>query len=145
MSVNRWRNRPGDEYISSSTAWMAIQNRDMTQPPYALDEPRREVVLASIGEVCTARDWLLFAAHVRTNHVHVVVQCNETPEKAMTQMKAWASRRLTEAGLDTAQRKRWTRHGSTRYLWKPEDVEAALDYVLARQGEPMAVFPGPAP
>jgi hypothetical protein len=36
--------------------------------------------------------------------------------------------------------KRWTRHGSTRYLWKPEQVSAAVQYVVQKQGEAMHVF-----
>src|ERR1044071_8102876 len=29
----------------------------------------------------------------------------------------------------------WTRGASTRYLWKPAHVEAAIDYVLYSQGD----------
>jgi hypothetical protein len=35
---------------------------------------------------------------------------------------------------------RWARHGSTRWLWKDEDVRQALRYVIEEQGEPMALF-----
>ena len=38
------------------------------------------------------------------------------------------------------QTKRWTRHGSTRYLWKESNVLTAIRYVLYDQGEPMEVF-----
>ncbi len=37
-------------------------------------------------------------------------------------------------------RKWWTRHGSTRYLWQPDHVNAAIHYVVEEQGEPMAVW-----
>src|SRR6266403_1100209 len=37
--------------------------------------------------------------------------------------------------------KHGTRHGSTRYLWKDDDVVGAVEYVIMRQGEPMAVLP----
>jgi len=30
--------------------------------------------------------------------------------------------------------------GATRWLWKPENVSAAIRYVVDEQGEPMAVF-----
>ena len=42
-------------------------------------------------------------------------------------------------------RKRWARHGSTRWLWKSEHVSAALHYVVDEQGEPMALFQAPVP
>ena len=60
----------------------------------------------------------------------------------MNDFKAYASRKLNQAGLDKPDRKRWTRHGSTRYLWKPEQVQAAVDYVIHGQGSPMSVFEG---
>jgi hypothetical protein len=37
-------------------------------------------------------------------------------------------------------KKRWTRHGSTRYLRGDKQVAAALKYVVEGQGETMAVF-----
>jgi hypothetical protein len=52
---------------------------------------------------------------------------------------AYASRRLNGLRLDEPKRKRWAHHGSTRWLWKPQHVSAAMQYV-AEQGEPMSVF-----
>ena len=53
----------------------------------------------------------------------------------MNDLKSFASRRLNELGFEPADRKRWARHGSTRWLWKREDVLAALAYVIDKQGE----------
>ena len=52
----------------------------------------------------------------------------------MHAFKAYASRKLG------AGRKRWTRHGSTRYLWTDEDVKGAIRYVVEGQGELMAMY-----
>jgi REP element-mobilizing transposase RayT len=73
-------------------------------------------------------------------HVHVVVEAESLPEKVMNDFKTNASRTLNEIGIDALNRKRWARHGSTRYLWKPNDVSAAMHYVTSDQGEPMSVF-----
>jgi hypothetical protein len=64
----------------------------------------------------------------------------ETPEKILNQVKAYASRALNQKGFDNASRKRWTIHGSTRYLWNPDQVGSAIHYVIREQGEPMAVW-----
>jgi hypothetical protein len=80
---------------------------------------------------------MLLAAHVRTKHVHVVVAGDEKPEKILNDFKAYATRALPGAG---ANRRRWTRHGSTRWLWKDSEVLAAIRYVVEGQGKPMAVF-----
>ena len=98
------------------------------------------IVLQAIQEVCQYRGWSLLAAHVRTNHGHVVVQAFSPPEKVLNDFKAYASRHLNQAGIDGSDCKRWTRRGSTRYLWKPEQVEAAIHYTVREQGEPLAVY-----
>jgi REP element-mobilizing transposase RayT len=105
-----------------------------------MDRSRREVVLAALLERCQQRQWTLLAAHVRTNHVHMVVEAEARPERVMNDVKSYASRRLNQMRLDEPARKRWARHGSTRWLWKPEHVSAAIRYVVDEQGEAMAVF-----
>ena len=46
------------------------------------------------------------------------------------------------AGFDTVERKRWTRHGSTKHLFHDYEVADKIDYTLNRQGEPMSRFDG---
>ena len=96
--------------------------------------------MEAIQEVCGHRGWGLLAAHVRSNHVHTVVEAAIEPERVMNDFKAYASRRLNGMGLDGANRKRWARHGSTRWLWKPRHISAAMQYVVAEQGDAMSVF-----
>ena len=112
----------------------------MRHAPYALDQTRREAVLRSIQEVCAYRAWSLLAAHVRTTHVHVVIDGQASPERIMGDFKEYASRRLSQMRCDQPERKRWARHGSTRWLNTPESVAAAMRYVVHEQGEPMSVF-----
>ena len=78
--------------------------------------------------------------HVRTNHVHVVVEADVLPEKVMNAFKSYASRGPNRLEIDGGDRKRWARHGSTRWLWKDEDVQEAIRYVVSGQGEPMEVY-----
>jgi len=58
----------------------------------------------------------------------------------MNEFKAYASRELNRVGSDGPDRKRWARHGSTRWLWKDQDVMRAQQYVFDKQSEPMALF-----
>jgi REP element-mobilizing transposase RayT len=115
----------------------------MAQDQYSLDQLRREVVLDSLHKVCRFRGWTLFAAHVRSSHVHVVATSREKPEVVMTTLKAYASRALNDRGLDRPDRLRWVRHGSTRYLWTRASVMAAIHYVVHEQGAAMAVYENP--
>jgi hypothetical protein len=77
--------------------------------------------------------------HVRSNQVHSVVEAQIPPERVMNDFKAYAGRRLNGMGLDGTKRKRWARHGSTRWLWK-QHISAAMQYVVAEQGAAMSVF-----
>ena len=106
----------------------------MAQEPFVLEQAHREAVDAAIRDVCVHRSWTLHALNVRTNHVHLVVSAGSTPEQVMTSLKAWSTRRLREAGLIAEGVKPWSRHGSTRYLWREDQVKAACSYVLDAQG-----------
>ncbi len=141
-SVDHDHNQVGESFLPPDPEAERTEGERMTQPPYSLDGDRRAVVLETIREVAGHRGWSLWAVHVRSNHVHLVISAQATPEKVMADLKAYASRRLREKLNEPADRKRWTEHGSTRYLWKEEQVEAAVDYVLNRQGAPMAVHDG---
>src|SRR5258708_1510 len=131
---------PGTGLVEPSMARVASERERMKDLPYVMDQPRQECVLGSIKQHCAFRCWPLYAVHVRTNHVHAVVEAPAPPEKVLNEIKAYASRALNDAGLDTPDRRRWSRHGSTRYLWKRDEVDAAIAYVADQQGEPMAIY-----
>ncbi len=139
-SVHHSNNIPGTPIIPHKPDLVRHEKEIMDQPPYELDAPRRRIVLDTIIEVCQYRDWDLLAAHVRTNHFHVVVSALAQPEKVMNDLKSYTSRNLNNAGYDCRGRKRWARHGSTKYKWKPDEVEEAVDYVVREQGEAMEYY-----
>ena len=142
-SVDRDHNIAGTPYLPPNKARVMAEEKRMKQESYAMDRRRRVIVLEALREVCTRRGWRLLAAHVRSNHVHFVVSAQATPEKVVRDVKVQATRALDRTGLDGPARRRWTHHGSTRYLWKPEHVEAAIHYVVREQGMPMAVWTDP--
>ena len=107
---------------------------EITQPEIRLQPKERAIVTAAIKEVCEYREYSLRAVNVRTNHAHVVLSKPIKPEKIVNDLKAYSTRRLREAGSFGSD-KVWTRGASTRYLWKPEYVNAAIEYVLYSQGD----------
>ena len=112
----------------------------MLQGPYVLDRESRAVVLASLRTHCAHRGWNLLAAHVRSNHVHAIVEAEIRPERIMNEFKSYASRELNRLRSGGPNRRRWARHGSTRWLWKDQDVRQAIQYVVEEQGERMDLF-----
>jgi REP element-mobilizing transposase RayT len=133
-------NLVGSPSAPTSGARRRTSVRLLRSDPYSMDEHARAAVLGAIREVCEVKDWKLWACHVRGTHWHAVVTAQHQPELVMRTFKAYASRALNF--LDGSKRPRWVRHGSTRYLWAPEETARAMRYVVDGQGDPMAVHQG---
>jgi hypothetical protein len=56
----------------------------------------------------------------------------------MDTFKRYASRALNLMAPRQKGRIHWARHGSTKHLWSAEIIDAAIHYVLEKQGQPMA-------
>ncbi|MGD9560706.1 MAG: hypothetical protein AB7F88_01250 [Pyrinomonadaceae bacterium] len=108
---------------------------EMGQAPVMLDISQRRAVNEAIRDLCVSRNYHLHAQSVRTNHVHVAVAAAAKPERIADAMKAFATKRLRELGLVGATTRVWSRGRSRRYLWKPRDLEAAVNYVLYCQDD----------
>ena len=91
-SVDSRHNLLGAPLVEPDSMRVTFERNRMGQPPFFLDTESRAAVLEALHEVCASRDWTLFAAHVRTNHVHTVVEAGVSPEKVMNAFKAYASR-----------------------------------------------------
>jgi REP element-mobilizing transposase RayT len=139
-SVDREHNDFGTPYLDTDAGRENQAREAMSQPPYSMSGTERDIVCRALIELAESRGWQLLAAHVRSNHVHVVIQAERDPGRLMSDLKARASRNLTMAGFGDAERKRWTRHGSTRHLFREEDVEAKIRYTLDEQGERMSWY-----
>jgi REP element-mobilizing transposase RayT len=139
-SVDRLHHIYRSSLVSADTERTTNERARLRESPYTIQPEQRNIVLQSIREVCLHRGWTLRAAHVRSTHVHAVVESDSRPEAMMNAFKAYASRALNRSASGGDTRARWARHGSTRWLWKKDDIRAAVDYVTTGQGEPMAVY-----
>ena len=111
----------------------------LSDRPWVLDREARLLTLNAILAVCTRRQWVAHAVHIRSNHVHAVIGGEVRPERMLWDFKAYATRAFRSAGH--IRRRYWTDHGSTRYLWNQVSVQAAVAYVLDGQGAKMACYP----
>jgi REP element-mobilizing transposase RayT len=102
--------------------------------PVELNAQRRSSVELSITETCLIRKWLLHAASVRTNHVHVVVSIGfKSPDVALNALKANATRQMRQDGGWTLPHSPWVDKGSKRNLWNECSVALAIDYAVNGQ------------
>jgi REP element-mobilizing transposase RayT len=109
-----------------------------------LKKQGREITLEAIRSVCKHRRWIAHAIHIRTTHVHAVIAGDTTPERMLSDFKAYATRALRRELPEVKRRRYWGHRGSTRYLWNEVSLRAAIDYVLDGQGEKMACYSEPA-
>lgn len=106
-SVDRSHNLPGSRVLEADPTRAATERQGMLQTPYSLDRNSQAAVLEALREVRLHRRWILLAAQVRTNHVHVIVEAEVRPERVMNDFKSYASRWLNRLGRDGPERKRW--------------------------------------
>jgi REP element-mobilizing transposase RayT len=140
-SVDRHgRNSYGHPLVAANGTLRSATAARLPRTPFALTAEFRTAVLAAIRGVAAHRGWVLYAVHVRSNHVHVVVGGTAAPERMLNEFKVYASRGLNAIDSELHDRPKWTRHGSTKYLWKSGELEAAIHSVAEEQGEPMAVW-----
>jgi len=132
-SIDDRRNLPGQPALGNMPGLAKYEREQLKHPPTVMSHEQRQLVDHAVRGVCEHRAWRLLALNVRTNHVHVVVQGEDSPEKMMGDFKRWATRRLREAAMMSAETNVWAVHGSTRWLWRPEEVAEKVDYVLNGQ------------
>ena len=126
-AVDRRHNVPGTRLAEPRPKLRRNREASLKQAPFEMDADQGAVTLKAIREVCDYKHWELLAAHVRTNHVHAVVDTDAPPEFVMNTFKSYASRALN---LRAARLLRWARH-----------FEApAISYPVMRSPPPSATF-----
>ena len=134
-SYGRGMNRFGSKYVAPNVPLNDALRSDLKQEAITLNQNQRRLVQEAIEEVGAFRGYNILAINVRTNHAHAVVSKATKPEKIVNDFKAYATRRLRAERCFADISKVWARGASTRYLWKPRHVAAAVDYVLYSQDD----------
>jgi REP element-mobilizing transposase RayT len=137
------RRATGTRHRPAHPGLEAAMRSTMVQEPYALTAAHRPIVLEAIKKRSAHRNWQLLAIHVRSTHIHAIVDTPADASQALTAIKAAASEALNQAGFETPDRRRWTRHGSTRTLTSATALDRAIHYLVHGQGDPMSLYVAP--
>src|SRR5579883_894267 len=122
------------KFIPPNPGLEAYRRELMEQEPFLLNAEQRAVVRDAMVEVCSFRGWELFALHIRSNHVHGVVEAAVEGSRIVNPWKACGTRALRRAGLVAAEREIWA-HGASVHLRSTQHaVDGAVRYVLDGQG-----------
>ena len=94
-----------------------------------LTEQHRGAVAHEIARLSEYRDWKLWSANPRTNHVHVVVSAPEHSGKQVRdQMKANCTRVLRDLDAQFVDRPIWTTGGDWKCINCEDDLGQAIVY-----------------
>ena len=100
-----------------------------------LSESHRETTKTKIVEHCIHRDWKLWVANPRTNHVHVVVSApGYLGTKVRDQLKANCTSGLRKCDSQFMDRPVWTTKGDVECIWTKEELERVVQYAEETQG-----------
>src|SRR5207249_9910592 len=80
-SVDRDHSTYGTPYLPPDRGRCAREQAQLRASPYLLDASRRQVVLEAILALARRKAWRLWAVHVRSNHVHVVISAGGAVER----------------------------------------------------------------
>ncbi len=107
---------------------------------FLMNAEQREKALDAIINTCRYNHWHLYAAQIRTNHVHIVMQTDRSPDRATTSIKAYATQYLRKIVPQSSREKYWARGQSIKHLFNSMQVFRTMKYVIEEQGEEMAVY-----
>lgn len=124
------QNRYGAKLIPPNVPLKEKMKTEMRSEPFKLDPQGQIIVKEAITSVCVNRKYRLSALNVRPSHAHILLSSQAAPERITSTLKAHSTRRLRESGMIDSDTQVWSRGGSNRYLWKPQHVADAIDYVL---------------
>lgn len=113
----------------SNPALLKESQEKMTQPPMTLSPEMRQCVERAIREYAAEKQWTVLALNVRYNHVHLVIRAvNFTPEQVMKGVKTRATTNLKVMQFADRERKIWSHHGSTKYVFDEDYLQNAVRY-----------------
>ncbi|MEQ9454767.1 MAG: transposase [Phycisphaeraceae bacterium] len=130
-SIDKQHNTPQSSLLKPHPKRHTANMLQLKEPPLVLSPNQRQLLNNVIPEHCAFRGWRLYAHNVRTNHIHVVLAADTTPEDVMGKLKSRCSRMLRDQ--NESLRRVWTAHGSTRWLNDDAAIENAINYVMMMQ------------
>ncbi len=137
-------NRVSDPVESANPSLYRSAQSRLKCPPIQLTTEHAEIVLDQFQETCRFRGSRLEAVAIMFNHFHLVVGIDDTPDsKALSDLKAYASRSLNKRFGKPLSETWWTMGGSTRPLLDEAAIIAAIRYVFGKQPSPLVAWRSP--
>lgn len=137
-------NIPGTAVEADMPELRAAAMERMRGKPIYLSADQAAVVITQFQETASVRHWILLAAAVMSNHVHLIVGVvgDPDPNKLLHDFKSYGTRALNKQWPCPASETWWTKDGSKRKLPDESAVHNGVEY-LRRQHNPLAIYVAP--
>ena len=142
-SVDRKNNIFLTAKIKSNLNFHNVMHNLCKESAFIMNAAERETVLQSIIDTCNYSQWHLYAAHVRSNHLHIVLKSEKEPEKIAISLKAYATRYLKKHYPQLMRERFWSQGASTGYIYQSDFLFRAIQYAIEEQGKEMARYCDP--
>jgi REP element-mobilizing transposase RayT len=132
----------GTDYEPAIPGLQRAAVKQLSGPAIRLDLPKAELLVSQFQETAEHRRWTLLAVAIMVNHFHVVVQVPDDPDprRVLAGFKAYATRTLNQRFGKPPSGTWWTTNGSKRKLADGAALNAAVQYVLYKQPNPLIVW-----
>ena len=142
-SVDPKNNTFGTPRIKPNADLRNTMAKHCKESAFLMNVHERQTVLQSIIDTCQCSSWYLHAAHVRTNHVHIVMQAQKDPGQVAVSLKAYATRYLKKSNPELNREQYWARGSSEGHLFESTQLLRAIQYTIEEQGKEMALYCDP--
>ena len=132
------RDKGNSKVLESHPGLYQHEQAKLAFPPVLLNSGHRQIVRDTIAKHCGIRQWRLYGLHVRSNHVHIVVNADKSIDQVSNELKGWPKRILCENGF--APPKMWTVGSSKVFIFTEAKLREKIHYVVYEQGEMMAYY-----
>jgi REP element-mobilizing transposase RayT len=138
-------NRPGEDYTMGMRGLERFSKEAMSSDTVFLNSAQANCLLDQFLQTATYREWMLWAAAIMRNHVHLVVGVmgDPEPEAMLKDFKSYGSRVLNNRLKASENGRWWTASGSRRKLPDEPAIIAAIRYVESQQGA-LVIYVDPA-
>lgn len=124
-----WRKRSSD-YLNPQPYLRNWHVGRLNHPIILMNPDQRDAINSEISRLCEYREWRLWKANARSNHVHSVVTANGFAGNIVRdQLKANCTRVLREKWPEFRGRPVWTKNGDWQCINNEEDLEQVIRYV----------------
>jgi REP element-mobilizing transposase RayT len=129
LTVDREHNEYGAPFLIHDEERRTGEAASLRRPPVELTMEQRLLTEATIPGVCDRGGWTYHIAACRPDHVHVLLAAEQEGKAVRKWLKRWLGEAISSRWRSHNRQDWWAEGGSVKWIWQPEYLEAAYEYI----------------